>query len=218
MPRGRSCRIAGVSEDITEQKQTEIVLRESVERFRKMFEEGPIPMAVSGRGSSHPPKMNQAFCRMLGRDEEDLQKQTRFDFTHPDDIPKCRELADQNFAGLMPNYSVEKRYFASDGRIVWVDIFNTVVRDGAGKPLYNLGMAVDITERKRTEQYLHELSARLMRSQDESRRNIARELHDSTGQNLAALTLNLSRLAGRQLTPDIVHIVSDSLHFGGKIA
>ncbi len=57
---------------------------------------------------------------------------------------------------------MEKRYFASDGRIVWVDVFNTVVRDSAGEALYNLGMAVDITEHKRTEQALHELSARLM--------------------------------------------------------
>jgi PAS domain S-box-containing protein len=212
---GEIFRIAGVSEDITEQKQSELELRESVERFRKMFEEGPIPMAVSGE-DLRILRTNQAFCRMLGRDEEALQKQTFLDFTHPVDIPKCRELANQAFAGLMPNYSVEKRYFASDGRIVWVDIFNTVVRDSAGKPLYNLGIAVDITERKRTEQHLHELSARLMRSQDESRRSIARELHDSTGQNLAALKLNLSRLAGRPLTPDIAGIVSNSFNLAEK--
>ncbi len=50
---GEICRIAGVSEDITEQKQAEIILRESEERFRKVFEEGPIPMAFLRAGSSH---------------------------------------------------------------------------------------------------------------------------------------------------------------------
>jgi PAS domain S-box-containing protein len=140
-------------------------------------------------------KMNQAFCRMLGRDEEELTKHTFFDFTHPDDIPKCRDLAHQNFTGLTPNYTMEKRYFTSDGRIVWVDVFNTVVRDSAGTPLYNLGMAVDITEHKRAEQALHELSARLMRRQDESQR----------------------RLARRELAPDLAGVVSDSLVLAEKM-
>jgi signal transduction histidine kinase len=41
-------------------------------------------------------------------------------------------------------------------------------------------------------QSLRELSARLMKLQDDERRRIARELHDSVGQTLAALTMNLS--------------------------
>jgi len=213
---GGAYRFAGISEDITEQKETEIVLRESVERFRKIFDEGPVPMAISGPDLQIL-KMNQAFCRLLGYEEEELKKHSFFDFTHPDDIPTCRDLSEQNFAGLTPNYTMEKRYFTSDGRIVWVNVFNTVVRDSAGTPLYNLGMAVDISEHKRAEQALHELSARLMQLQDESRRSIARELHDSTGQNLAALKLNLSRLARVQLPPGLAEIVPDSLALAEKV-
>jgi PAS domain S-box-containing protein len=202
--------------EIKQREQAEIVLRESEERFRKIFEEGPIPMAFSGP-DLHIRKVNGAFCRMLGRDERDLTKHTFLDFTHPDDIPKCRELAHQNFAGLTPNYRVEKRFFASDGRIVWVDVFDAVVRDSMGTPLYNLGMAIDISQHKRSEHALGELSARLMCLQDESRRRIARELHDITGQNLAALKLNLSRLARLQLPPGLAGIVPDSLDLAEKI-
>src|SRR6266567_533428 len=52
----------------------------------------------------------------------------------------------------------------------------------------------DITERKRAEESLRELSAHLLQLQDEERRHIARELHDSAGQTLAALSMNLTIL------------------------
>jgi PAS domain S-box-containing protein len=52
----------------------------------------------------------------------------------------------------------------------------------------------DITEVKRTQEELARLSGRLMYLQDEERRAIARELHDTTAQNLLAITLNATRL------------------------
>lgn len=53
----------------------------------------------------------------------------------------------------------------------------------------------DVTERKRIEQDLHDLSGRVLQSQDEERRRIARELHDGTAQNIAAIALILRRLS-----------------------
>ena len=50
----------------------------------------------------------------------------------------------------------------------------------------------DITERKRAEENLRLLSGQLLHLQDQERRRIARELHDSSGQILAALGMNLS--------------------------
>lgn len=58
----------------------------------------------------------------------------------------------------------------------------------------------DITERKQSEENLRKLSGYLMRVQDEERRRIARELHDSTGQKLVAAKLNLEALAKNQKT------------------
>ena len=55
----------------------------------------------------------------------------------------------------------------------------------------------DITEVKRAQEELARLTARLMQLQDEERRSIARELHDTTAQNLLAVTLNVTRLQER---------------------
>jgi signal transduction histidine kinase len=57
-----------------------------------------------------------------------------------------------------------------------------------------LAVVRDLTVRKRAEHDLRLLSAELMRSQDEERRRIGRDLHDSTGQTLAALELGLAQL------------------------
>ena len=55
----------------------------------------------------------------------------------------------------------------------------------------------DITEVKRAQEALARLSSRLIQVQDEERRAIARELHDTTAQNLLAITLNATRLRER---------------------
>jgi two-component system NarL family sensor kinase len=57
-----------------------------------------------------------------------------------------------------------------------------------------VGTATDVTECKQTEEELRRLSGQLLRLQDEQRRSIARDLHDSTGQNLVALATTLGQL------------------------
>ena len=63
-----------------------------------------------------------------------------------------------------------------------------------GRTVLALAVVHDVTVRKRAERDLQVLSAELMRLQDEERRRIGRDLHDSTGQTLAALELGLSQL------------------------
>src|SRR5690606_33160672 len=58
-------------------------------------------------------------------------------------------------------------------------------------------VARPLTQERRSSQLLHELSGRLLRVQDVERRSIARELHDSTAQDLAAVAMSLSSLQKR---------------------
>jgi PAS domain S-box-containing protein len=59
----------------------------------------------------------------------------------------------------------------------------------------------DITQRKQSEEELRQLSGHLMRVQDEERRRLARELHDSTGQKLVALKMNLETVEKQKEVP-----------------
>jgi PAS domain S-box-containing protein len=74
----------------------------------------------------------------------------------------------------------------------------------------------NVTEIKRAEEALQHLTARLLQSQDEERRRLARELHDGTAQNLFAMTLNIGRLQSLEVVADdkARHLIRESLGLG----
>jgi two-component system NarL family sensor kinase len=75
-----------------------------------------------------------------------------------------------------------------------------------------LAVAVDLTARRQSEQTLARLSGRLLQMQDEERRRIAHELHDTTGQNLSALSISLSTvLSNTRLDPRTRQTIKESL-------
>ncbi len=88
-----------------------------------------------------------------------------------------------------------------DNRVLVVESRQAVQWDERGLPSRILEVNRDITARREAEESLRNLSARLLQLQDEERRRIARELHDTTGQSLAALAIHLSavneRIAGK---------------------
>jgi PAS domain S-box-containing protein len=101
-----------------------------------------------------------------------------------------------------------------DGTKITVASRWTLLEDRNGRPSGWLEINTDITERKRFEESMRELSGQLLRVQDEERRRIARELHDSAGQTLAALSMNLSPLESENghLGPLAARAIKESLN------
>jgi PAS domain S-box-containing protein len=88
-------------------------------------------------------------------------------------------------------------HLRKDGRRIHVASRQVLQHDQKGRTIGVLEINRDITSRKEAEEALRNLSGRLLQLQDEERRRIARELHDSTGQSLAALVIHLSAVSAR---------------------
>jgi len=100
-----------------------------------------------------------------------------------------------------------------DGSKITVASRWTTLEDHNGRPLGWLEINTDITERKRFEEGMRALSGQLLHMQDKERRRIARELHDSAGQTLAALSMNLSPLESEngRIGPIAAKAIKESL-------
>lgn len=130
-------------------------------------------------------------------------------------LPKEVEALKASVARAAQGEAVREEcsYCTSDGTVRFADRTLAPVRDEDGTVVLIVASAVDITGQKelldRLEQRVHartqeleqknaelrKLSARLLQIQDEERRRIARELHDSVGQLLAAISMNISNVS-----------------------
>ena len=130
-------------------------MRESEERFRKVFDEGPLGMALV-QPDHHFTRVNKTFCTMLGYSEEELTILKFTEITHPDDIKLGVELTQKLYRGEIPSFSVEKRYMKKNGEVLQARLIASLFRDMKGHPVYSIAMIEDITERKRAEESLRE--------------------------------------------------------------
>ncbi len=157
--------LAAVISDITERKQAVEKLRESEERFRKIFEEGPVGMVMATL-DHRIIKANAAFCQILGYSEEsELLNLKIADISYPEDMPVNYKLMQQALTGEIPSYQMEKRYLKKDGHIVWGNLTVSFFRDAQENIRYFLGVVEDITERKQAVEALQNSEAMLARAQ-----------------------------------------------------
>jgi len=100
-------------------------------------------------------------------------------------------------AGLSPeNPTAEVTYRAwtSNGMLVWLKSSGRGFFDDHGKLLRVIGMTADVTDVKRAEELLTDMTRKLIDSQEQERKRIGRELHDDINQRLALLSVELETL------------------------
>jgi PAS domain S-box-containing protein len=142
-----------IFQDITESKRAADALAESEQRLAATYEHAGIAISeVDGEGRLL--RVNEAACAITGYSREELLQLTIFDVTHPDDRDSDLQTFERQAAEGSSRYGVEKRLIRKDGRIIWVAVTSSTVRDAAGRFLYAIRVMRDITTQRRMQQAL----------------------------------------------------------------
>jgi two-component system sporulation sensor kinase A len=148
--------------NIDDRKRSEESLRESEERFRRIFEDTSVGMTVVDR-SYRFTYVNRAFCDFLGYTTEELQRMTFLDITHPED--QHTPFLTESSPGMEREKSgqIEKRLLHKEGEVLWANMTFTTIQDSQGRMMHGLGIVENITERKKAEATVRESEERYRR-------------------------------------------------------
>lgn len=212
--RGRTVGASKIARDITKIKEIEAASRLNEERLRAAFSQTySFLVFLSTDGTIR--EANRAAIEGCGFTREEVIGRKFWEpwwEPLPDEVKKLQRAIERAAAGEIVR---EECYYCIRDRSVirYSDRTVTPVRDESGRVVMLVASGIDMTEQKalrdklehrvqiRTHDLeqsnisLRQLSARLLQTQDEERRRIARELHDSIGQLLAALSMNISTVS-----------------------
>ena len=168
-------------------------LRDSEERLRIAIDAGRT-YAFEWDFATEIVRRSVKGAKILGiNNDASLTKSEFMECVHPEE----KQLYENTFQSLSPensSYKVIFRYIRPDQKTIWLEESGRAFFHPDGKLLKIVGMASDVTEARQSERVLRELSGRLISSQEDERRRVARELHDHIGQELAILCVQAQRI------------------------
>ncbi|OUD14050.1 PAS domain S-box protein [Thioflexithrix psekupsensis] len=144
--------------DVTAKKQAETALRNSEMRFRNIFENAPIGMALTDF-TDHIQVINSRFCQMLGYKSDEIirRKLSSLEWQQL----RSGQLMDARHEENRQLYQLERCYRHRNGDPVWVVVSTSVQYNTAGVPLYRINQLLDISKRKAIEKELQDLNIQL---------------------------------------------------------
>lgn len=143
--------VAIVTREITEKKQAEIVLGESEEQFRDLFENSTdLIQSVDKDGQFI--QVNKRWKKTLGYSDKEISNLSIWDIIHPDSLKSCKQIFKRVFSGETA-YNVETAFISKKGKEIIVE-GNANPRYKDDKIIATRGFFRDITKRKEAEEEL----------------------------------------------------------------
>jgi PAS domain S-box-containing protein len=205
-----------LTRDLTESRRTELALRRTEERYR-LFIEAVQDYAIflldpEGNVST----WNTGAERIKGYKANEIIGQHFSRFYPEEDVRSGKPAWELEVATKEGRFEDEGWRLRKDGSKFWANVIITPVKDSMGGLLGFSKVTRDVTERmlakksleesqrklQSSERSLRDLSFHLLRTQDEERRRIGREIHDSLGQYLSVLKMKLDAMSASPPTTE----------------
>ena len=201
-------RTAEVRAELARRIEADSALRASEEKFSKAFRSSPDAIFMAALPTGRIVEVNEGACRLTGFARGEMIGRTSVELKFwYNSGGRDQYLATLKQCGRVVD--LETEFCDKAGRIRFGLISAEVIEMREGTHV--LATVRDISERKRAETERQRLNAQLLESENEERRRIARELHDTTAQHLAVIQMNLTRLRETAAAEPDKELLTESL-------
>jgi formate hydrogenlyase transcriptional activator len=157
---GRIVRWYGTNTDIEDRKRAEHALRDSEQRWRAVFENSTVGIALLDE-TGHFMVANSTYEEMVGRTSSELRLLKCRDLTYTEqDCVATETLIGELLERKRHRFELEKRYRRKDGAVIWVHASGSMVSETDGSPRFLIFLVADITQQKQAEHELRESEQR----------------------------------------------------------
>lgn len=124
-------------------------------KFKTIFEQAALGIANIESTSGKFIEINEKFCELLGYSESEMKNRDFQSITHPEDLDKDLEFVKKISNRIIEHYSLEKRYYTKEGKIIWVNLtVKPLFVANNSKDFSFISIVEDISERKNAERII----------------------------------------------------------------
>lgn len=175
--------------------------REAEMKFHSIFDQAKIGIGYANLTGNFM-DMNQMFSDMLGFTRDELKQMTMMDLIIQGDARDEMALMNKLKLGVIPNFTLDKRFAKKDKSLFWVNMTASLVEFEKGKENYIMCAIVDINERKTAEEFMLYLTTHDQQTGLNNRRYYEEKLNELDIEDKLPLSIVLININGLKIIND----------------